>query len=46
MLLEEIKSPKDVRKLDGDQLAELAEEIRTFIVDSVNASPSGGPLSN
>ncbi|MFZ1309498.1 MAG: 1-deoxy-D-xylulose-5-phosphate synthase [Candidatus Microthrix parvicella] len=46
VLLEEIKGPKDVRKLDGDQLAELAEEIRTFIVDSVNASPSGGHLGS
>ncbi|MEZ5382859.1 MAG: 1-deoxy-D-xylulose-5-phosphate synthase [Microthrixaceae bacterium] len=46
MLLEQISGPKDVRRLDAEQLAQLAAEIRTFIVDAVNDSPSGGHLGS
>src|SRR6201988_3600469 len=38
MLLESINSPADVGKLDLDQLAILAEEIRGFIVQAVSAT--------
>src|SRR6476661_7736433 len=43
-LLEQIKSPADVRKLSADQLAELAGEMRTVIFDSV--SKNGGHLAS
>jgi hypothetical protein len=32
--------------MDPAQLAQLAEEIRAFVVDAVNASPSGGHLGS
>ena len=35
MLLEEVGSPADLRKLSSAQLTELAEEIRAFIIESV-----------
>src|SRR5580700_4017158 len=35
MLLETITCPEDLRRLDGDQLALLAAEIREFIVQAV-----------
>jgi 1-deoxy-D-xylulose-5-phosphate synthase len=38
MLLESINSPADLGKLDPDQLAVLAEEIRGFIVQAVSAT--------
>lgn len=41
-MLERIESPQDVRALSASQLAELAEEIRDFLVDSV--SRTGGHL--
>ncbi|MCL2849185.1 MAG: 1-deoxy-D-xylulose-5-phosphate synthase [Micrococcales bacterium] len=41
-LLEQIASPADVRRLSAQQVAELAEEIRTFLVDQV--SRTGGHL--
>ena len=44
MLLETINSPADLRRLDPEQLAELAEEIRQFIVNSV--SVTGGHLGS
>jgi 1-deoxy-D-xylulose-5-phosphate synthase len=44
MLLESINSPADVGKLDLDQLAVLAEEIRSFIVQAV--STLGGHLGS
>lgn len=43
-LLDTIHSPADLRKLDRKQLAELAEQLRTFILDSV--SQTGGHLSS
>ncbi len=44
MLLESITSPADLRSLDQRQLAELATEIRTFIVGAV--ARSGGHLGS
>ncbi len=41
-MLESIGSPEDLASLDYDELRELAEEIRTYLVDSV--SKSGGHL--
>ncbi len=41
-LLDSIHGPEDLRPLDGEQLADLAEEIRTFLVASV--SRTGGHL--
>jgi 1-deoxy-D-xylulose-5-phosphate synthase len=38
MLLESINSPADLGKLDFDELAVLAEEIRTFIVQAVSVT--------
>ena len=38
MLLESINSPADLARLDGDELAVLAEEIRGFIVTAVSAT--------
>ncbi len=45
MLLETIDSPADVRALDFEQLTQLAEEIREFIVRSV-AARGGGHLGS
>jgi 1-deoxy-D-xylulose-5-phosphate synthase len=44
MLLETIESPADLRRLDGTQLAQLAAEIREFIVQAV--SVTGGHLGS
>jgi 1-deoxy-D-xylulose-5-phosphate synthase len=44
MILDTINSPADVRRLDGDELAQLASEIRSFIVDSVTTH--GGHLGS
>ncbi|MDP8937551.1 MAG: 1-deoxy-D-xylulose-5-phosphate synthase, partial [Actinomycetota bacterium] len=44
MLLETINSPADLCRLDPEQLPELAEEIRQFIVNSV--SVTGGHLGS
>src|SRR5438309_5009346 len=44
MLLENIKGPVDVRRLRYAQLATLASEIRTFIVNSV--AVTGGHLGS
>ncbi|MDR3068980.1 MAG: 1-deoxy-D-xylulose-5-phosphate synthase [Cellulomonas sp.] len=41
-LLEQIECPADVRRLSPEQVTELAEEIRTFLVDQV--SRTGGHL--
>ncbi len=43
-LLKTINDPADLRKLDRQQLQQLAEELRAFIVDSVAAT--GGHLSS
>ena len=34
-VLETIQSPADVRRLDRDQLEQLAEEIRSFLIEQV-----------
>lgn len=44
MLLEQVDSPADLDTLDADQLAQLATEIREFIVDAVNTH--GGHLGS
>ncbi len=41
-LLDTIKSPEDLRKLDPDQLPQLADELRTEMIDAV--SVTGGHL--
>lgn len=42
-ILNTINSPEDVKKLDKEQLPELCEEIRKFLID--NVSKTGGHLS-
>ncbi|HEY3943037.1 MAG TPA: 1-deoxy-D-xylulose-5-phosphate synthase [Acidimicrobiales bacterium] len=44
MILPSIETPADVRALDPNQLTQLAEEIRTFIVETVTAT--GGHLGS
>ena len=44
MLLDTITSPDDLRQLDHDQLRQLADEIRHFIVDAV--AITGGHLGS
>jgi 1-deoxy-D-xylulose-5-phosphate synthase len=46
MLLDRINSPADLRGLSVEQLEALAGEIRTFIVDAVDAAGSGHLGSN
>ena len=42
MILEQINSPKDVKKLKPEELTVLAEEIRTFLIDKISCT--GGHL--
>ena len=42
-ILDTISSPADLRELSPDQLAQLSEEIRAFIIEKVSAN--GGHLS-
>jgi 1-deoxy-D-xylulose-5-phosphate synthase len=44
MLLESINGPSDLRRLDADQLTQLAAEIREFVVQAV--SVTGGHLGS
>ncbi|HEX7165704.1 MAG TPA: 1-deoxy-D-xylulose-5-phosphate synthase [Acidimicrobiales bacterium] len=44
MLLESVNSPADLKSLDSEQLAQLAAEIRQFIVESV--AVTGGHLGS
>ncbi|MGH3442965.1 MAG: 1-deoxy-D-xylulose-5-phosphate synthase [Nitriliruptorales bacterium] len=44
MLLEQIDSPDDVKALSADELEELAQELRTFIVEAV--ARTGGHLGS
>jgi len=44
MLLDQIKDPRDLRRLTPDELIQLAEEIREFIVDTVTTT--GGHLGS
>ncbi len=46
MLLYRINSPADLRGLTYSQLATLSAEIRSFIVDAVDASPASGHLGS
>ena len=43
-LLDKINSPKDLKKLNRNELTKLCDEIRTFIIESV--SKTGGHLSS
>jgi 1-deoxy-D-xylulose-5-phosphate synthase len=43
-LLQTIATPDDLRKLERDQLPQLAEELRAFLIESV--SKTGGHLSS
>lgn len=43
-LLDSIQSPKDLRQLSRDALADLADELRAFLVESV--AKTGGHLSS
>lgn len=43
-MLEDIKSPSDIKSLDGKQLANLSNEIRNVIIDTV--SKNGGHLAS
>ncbi|HMD47268.1 MAG TPA: 1-deoxy-D-xylulose-5-phosphate synthase [Acidimicrobiales bacterium] len=44
MILPSIETPTDLRALDDEQLAELAREIRSFIIDTVTTT--GGHLGS
>ncbi|MFN8028254.1 MAG: 1-deoxy-D-xylulose-5-phosphate synthase [Acidimicrobiia bacterium] len=44
LLLDAIEGPEDLRRLNADQLAALAEEIRQFLIEAV--SVSGGHLGS
>ncbi len=44
MILHSIETPADVKNLDSEQLADLCEEIRAFIVDTVTTT--GGHLGS
>ena len=44
MILEQINSPKDVKKLKPEELTVLAEEIRTFLIDKISCT--GGHLAS
>jgi 1-deoxy-D-xylulose-5-phosphate synthase len=44
MILQSIETPADVKGLNDEELAELCEEIRTFIVDTVTTT--GGHLGS
>ena len=39
MLLKEIVNPEDLRKLNVDQLPELADELRRYIIDTLSTHP-------
>jgi 1-deoxy-D-xylulose-5-phosphate synthase len=44
MILQSIETPADIKALNHDQLTELAEEIRSFIIESVTTT--GGHLGS
>ena len=45
-LLDQLASPADLRDLNHEQLTQLCDEIRTFVVEKVNQSKSGGHLGS
>ena len=44
MLLEQIKEPQDIKDLSAGELKELAEEIRSFLIEKI--SVTGGHLAS
>lgn len=44
MVMDMIKAPNDIKKLDRDRLPELAEEIREFLIEKI--SENGGHLAS
>ena len=44
MILQSIETPADIKDLSHEQLLEVAEEIRSFIIDSVTTT--GGHLGS
>ncbi|HAE80664.1 MAG: 1-deoxy-D-xylulose-5-phosphate synthase [Clostridium sp.] len=44
MILDRINGPEDVKKLRGEELSQLAEEIRTFLIEKI--SMTGGHLAS
>ena len=43
-MLEQINQPNDIKKIPVDQLPQLAEDIRRFLIDSI--SKTGGHLAS
>ncbi len=46
MILPSIETPADLQKLSYDELDELSEEIRQFIIEAVTTNPTGGHLGS
>ena len=46
MILPSIETPADLQKLSYDELDELCEEIRQFIIEAVTTNPTGGHLGS
>ena len=44
MILEQIKGPEDLKKLTSEELSQLAEEIRAFLIEKISAT--GGHLAS
>ena len=44
MILEQIKGPEDLKKLTSEELSQLAEEIRAFLIETI--SHTGGHLAS
>ena len=44
MILEQIKGPEDLKKLTSEELSQLAEEIRVFLIEKI--SHTGGHLAS
>ena len=46
MILPSIETPADLEKLSYEELDELSEEIRQFIIETVTTNPTGGHLGS
>ena len=46
MILPSIEAPADLQKLTYDELDQLSEEIRQFIIEAVTTNPTGGHLGS
>ncbi|MGB8197299.1 MAG: 1-deoxy-D-xylulose-5-phosphate synthase [Acidimicrobiales bacterium] len=46
MILPSIETPADLQKLSYEELDELSEEIRQFIIETVTTNPTGGHLGS